>query len=1582
MKKRIACLMLALVLIIGLIPVAAVTASAAATGVSEAGVRVIKDFVGFHRNAYEISAGVYRVGYGTSAVQNQTITEANADKLLRAELDKLVKVINSLGIELVQKRFDALVWYSYIEGTAWTTNATVLNAIKSSVAGSGTASEFANTLCTWDYAGGFPDDAGARNVIQRRMAMANLYLTGSYSASSTGSLGYTVFFAGNDQNASFVGGAKRRIQVFSGSYNNKISLSSDPTWSGYTFLGWYDNAALVTGLSAATAGKTLVARWQKSTDDKVAANYTLPAYVIYKAMGIPDNGVVDVYSAAGYPNKIDEIRRDATITVVAEKMIGSAKWLELATGGWVQLCNNLADVPTVIPTTTVTITDDYVTIRKEPNATAAKVGTLKRNQQATIAMLDSTGSWGYCGQGWIFLAYTNYNGTTTTPSNPTLTGGTSGVVSGATQVNVRTAPGVTNPLATKLNQGTKITVYEQTTVNGAPWGHIDQGWIAMAYVTLDKTTQPSGSNISTGSSAVVSSSVSLNVRSGPGSGFSKVATLAPGTSVVIMRKEVVGGVAWGLIDQGWINLNYVSVVSSSNGTGTSTGTGYSVAGTVVNCSTGVNIRSAAGTTNALVGVAALGSRVNVTEIVKVNGFDWGHIERGWVCMDYVKLDSQFTPPSAGTGKDDNASFDNVVSSFQGYPAVTKVAHNLYESASVHVNVLLTINPNQEISITAFQRVNGYIFGKVSIGSKTGWIRMHDENGNATVTMKAFNAKVTAERADVYEQPSTRSKFFAALTKGTYITVAEDASVFTPNTNWALADGAIWGKIVYGTPATNVGWIKLSDVTMFRENSLPVGIASASGVGYMTGSIKNDSVVYVDGNNGVAYETDAAGVSTLKKSNYTLPAGSTINVLGRVYGSKTNSTMTYAKVAVGSVVGWIEWDNNVVLNPVTMKVTTEMNDFTGTRHLPVGTLITIESRKLVYDGNEINHGVHDVGTGYVGDVLTDKVNVVLDQGKLTPVTEAVRNDPSNPAIAASVVVTGTAKANIQVKEEVDDSSKSLLTISGGASVTVLNWKNVNGVTWGKVQINKIVGWIKVSELDFTGLAGKIQVDALNVYSLADKTSTLQVLRVNGMPVSLVGSPVFDGTTVWAQISVAGYTGFVDVQDLKLNTPNVSYEYWNTKVKAKVNSVNVTLNTLDGGQVKELPKGTEVELDNVKMDTTTGKALWHVKLGNDAGWIDMDCLSMYNSTATITGAKADVYNDLNLVAEDILYTLYRGEKVTVINYKVNNVGTAPDYALYGEVICGNTTGWIKLCEATKTENDSMVVSLAPGSSGTTIGGNGNNNNGGSTTPTTAPTTPTTPTATPGYIVCNTTVNVRSGAGVENALVTSLRNGTNVNIYEKVTASNGTLWARIDQGWVCMDYVRTGTLTNVPNGGNNGNSGNVAIITTVPSGAIAVGYANEDVKVRTGTSLGYPEVGTIAKKQSVVIYESKLDGGMSWGRTDNGWVCISYLTITGIGAPGTGSTGTIAGVGFTANVRGSASSGGSLMAKVMITSKVVVRETVTAGAETWVRTDLGWINGQYVMMDSTGTPGATTPDAGTTTPDATTTTVPTTPGEEFVG
>ena len=147
-------------------------------------------------------------------------------------------------------------------------------------------------------------------------------------------------------------------------------------------------------------------------------------------------------------------------------------------------------------------------------------------------------------------------------------------------------------------------------------------------------------------------------------------------------------------------------------------------------------------------------------------------------------------------------------------------------------------------------------------------------------------------------------------------------------------------------------------------------------------------------------------------------------------------------------------------------------------------------------------------------------------------------------------------------------------------------------------------------------------------------------------------------------------------------------------------------------------------------------------------------------------------------------------------------------------------------------------------------------------------------------------------------------------------------------------------------------------------------KDMTVYSAAFNSGTKVGTVKKGNSVVIYENKLDGGMSWGRTDNGWVCTSYLTITGIGVSGSGNMGTIARCGFTANVRNSASSNGALMAKVMISSRVAVHETTTVGAETWGRTDLGWISMQYIVLDSAAAP--ITPDAGTsgeTTPTETT-------------
>ena len=1554
MKKRIACLVLALVMLVGLVPLSAVKASAASYGYSNAGIRVIKDFVGFHKNAYE-SNGNYYIGYGTPSVKGATITEAKADTLLRKELNEIAaKVQAAIGIELVQHRVDALIWYTFVEGDSWLTSSNAA-AFRAAVQNGVGGSDLADKMCTWNYdVNGFDDSEYRQSVIKRRMSMANLYLNGTYSATAKGSLAYTVLDAGKKAEA--LNGNRQIVQVYVSSRMTAPKVNN-PTKGSQKFLGWYKGDKMITSLSSATAGKTLTAKWQKD-GHSVEAEYKLPAELIYIASGMQDNVRVYVYEQP-YEDPdtvINVLNRDNTVKVVGEKMIGDIKWLKLSTGGWVKL-GKLDDIPVSLTDITVTVNDDYVNLRRAPKATSTKLGTAKRGEKLNITMISSDGSWGYSSKGWVFLAYTSYtknsapstgNGVSDTVS------GTPGVVTGAARVNVRKGAGVSNALATTLAEGTAVTVYERKTVDGAPWGRIDQGWISLGYVKLQEVQKPAdGSGISAGSSAVVSSSVSLNVRSGPGTTYNKVTTLAPGTSVVILRKETVNGATWGLIDQGWINLSYVTATGSSSGSGSSSV--YSVGGTVVNCSTGVNIRAAAGTTNALVGVAGVGTRVNVTDIKTVGGFKWGKIETGWVCMDYIQLDSEFKKPTVSkpTVEDEPS---NVVELFQGYPAVTDERISLLETAAHHANALLTLDSGVKINILAWTQSGTNLYGKVTVGDKTGWVDM------SKVTMEAYNAKVTASKADVYEEPSTRSKFYASLTKSTYITVPVGKNPVTgENTNWKISDGALWGKITTIIDGvTYNGWINLSNVTMFKGNETPSGITTYSGAGYLTGKVKADSTVYEDSNGNVSATASA----------YTLTKGTKVNILARNY----TGTKTYGKVSVGSVTGWVDMAN-ISLYDVTFKASKDVDAFGSAANAaantnPVRTIakgkeITITTRMLMPNTNEINHGVIDVGLGYVGDNTSKTYYFVMDNGKLTPAQKATVESPSNPMIASSVVLTGKAKGDVYIREDTIDSTDPgkvnlLLQISGGSPITVLNWRNVDGITWGKVQVNKVVGWVKSSEVDFGGLKGKVAVDELKLYNLPDLTSAVQVLRVNAKPIEIqTDDIVLSGNILWGKIKIDDtYIGWADLSKLTLNTPGIIGDPGTGSksaiAKGKINSINTTA-TLTNGDVVSLPKGTEVSLIQLDM-TGTGKAFWLVDLGDKDGWVDMDYVNMYSAIATVTESKLSIYDDTTCAKE--LYTLYRDEKITVQSFYVKQVTYGAE--LYGEVAYGNTTGWILLCD----QYDKMFVSLRPGSTGTVIGGGSGSGSTGTGSGSTTPTTPTTPAADPipAYIVCNTSVNVRSGAGVDQALIGTLANGTNVKIYEKSVVL-GKEWARIDQGWVCMDYVRLGTLTNVPNGGTNGGSGTQAIITTVPSGAIAVGYANQDIKVRTGSNMGYPEVGTVKKGASIAIYENKLDGGMSWGRTDNGWVCTSYLTITGIGVPGSGNMGTIGGVGFTANVRNSASSNGALMAKVMVSSRVVVRETTAVGAETWGRTDLGWINMQYIVMDSAaapvpGTPAATTP------------------------
>ncbi len=82
---------------------------------SEKGIALIKSFEGCRLTAYLCPAGVWTIGYGHTAgvVQGQTITQAQADAFLKADLGKYENYVTSTKLKLNQNQFDALVSFTY-----------------------------------------------------------------------------------------------------------------------------------------------------------------------------------------------------------------------------------------------------------------------------------------------------------------------------------------------------------------------------------------------------------------------------------------------------------------------------------------------------------------------------------------------------------------------------------------------------------------------------------------------------------------------------------------------------------------------------------------------------------------------------------------------------------------------------------------------------------------------------------------------------------------------------------------------------------------------------------------------------------------------------------------------------------------------------------------------------------------------------------------------------------------------------------------------------------------------------------------------------------------------------------------------------------------------------------------------------------------------------------------------------------------------------------------------------------------------------------------------------------------------------
>jgi lysozyme len=147
--------------------------------ISQKGLNLIKHFEGLKLNAYQCSAKVWTIGYGStffldgSAVKqfDKLPSESAAEKLLQLTVHKfesgVLKLIGSAKIS--QNQFDALVCFAFNVGLRNLNVSTLLKRVKENPNNPAIRAEFLR----WNKAGG----KILNGLTRRRIAEADLYFS-------------------------------------------------------------------------------------------------------------------------------------------------------------------------------------------------------------------------------------------------------------------------------------------------------------------------------------------------------------------------------------------------------------------------------------------------------------------------------------------------------------------------------------------------------------------------------------------------------------------------------------------------------------------------------------------------------------------------------------------------------------------------------------------------------------------------------------------------------------------------------------------------------------------------------------------------------------------------------------------------------------------------------------------------------------------------------------------------------------------------------------------------------------------------------------------------------------------------------------------------------------------------------------------------------------------------------------------------------------------------------------------------------------------------------------------------------------
>lgn len=358
---------------------------------------------------------------------------------------------------------------------------------------------------------------------------------------------------------------------------------------------------------------------------------------------------------------------------------------------------NADTVGTPVDPYQVTVTaQSGLNVRAAASSSAAAISTLAYQTEVTIVAesKDSSGNlWGKLSSGgWICLKYTSAN-TQKPESGPTITEITAyqATVS-CDSLNVRNAPGLSGSKVNTLTKGATVTVSAISNADDMEWGKIgDNQWIATAYLKKVTADQPSTDTPSvetpdaSGGTVYVVTGTSVNLRKGAGTNYAVVGTVVKGDKVTVVATKN----NWGKLDSGsWICMDYVKKADS--GSSSSGGSDTTTAGTYIVTGTNVNLRSGAGTSNAVVGSVSKGDTVT---IVATNG-NWGKLDSGaWICMDFVKQGGSSSDTTTGDSTSGNTGSGTTYT-------VTGTNVNLRSGAGTTYAVVGSVSKGDQITVVS------------------------------------------------------------------------------------------------------------------------------------------------------------------------------------------------------------------------------------------------------------------------------------------------------------------------------------------------------------------------------------------------------------------------------------------------------------------------------------------------------------------------------------------------------------------------------------------------------------------------------------------------------------------------------------------------------------------------------------------------------------------------------------------------------------------------------------------------------------------------------------------------------------------